>query len=350
MNTSRTAPTVAAEYFDGLSGRAQPVWVWVEAGRLHWAAAGAAPSQVAASSAVWPERQRHGQRHLQLPDGGVLVFAQAPAYDAWARALGRGVGGVVRWQQSWRLTTLALLLFAACLLALWRWGIPAAADAAVARLPEALEADIGQRTLSYADQKWLKPSQLDVQVQAEVRQHFAFALGAAAAAAGRSMDPPPAFQILFRDGGKLGPNAFALPGGLIVVTDALVRLLQNEPQAVTGVLAHELGHVQHHHGLRQAIRVAALSTVAGLVIGDFSFLLASAPALLAQLDYSRDFERQADAYARDFLRGAGIDPRVMVVFFERAEQEAQRRGAGALPIAFSSHPMNAERTAFFSQH
>lgn len=339
------APRLAADYFDGVNGRAHPVMAWVEAGRLHWVAEGSSPRAVAASSAVWPERQRHGQRHVQLPDGGVLVFVDAPAFDAWADATGKVDGGVVRWQQSWRLTALALVLFAACLVVLWRWGIPAAADATVARLPEVVEAEIGHRTLTYADREWLKPSQLDARAQAAVLQRFTAAADAARAATG----PQPAYRILFRDGGKLGPNAFALPGGDIVVTDALVNLLEDEPQATTGVLAHELGHVKHRHGMRQAAQAAALGVIAGLVVGDFSFLLASAPALLAQMDYSRDAERQADVYARDLLRGAGIDPSVMVVFFERVEREAKDDEKNALPIAFSSHPVSAERVAFFSQ-
>ena len=345
MNAPGAAPRLAADYFDGISGRAHPVLVWVEAGQLHWAADGSPARTVAASTAMWPERQRHGQRHVQLPDGGVLAFADALAFDAWAAAVGKGDRGVVRWQQSWRLTSLALLLFAASLFVLWRWGIPAAAGTAVAWLPEAVEAEIGQRTLAYVDGEWLKPSRLDAQAQTDVLQRFA----AAASAARPVTGPQPAYRILIRDGGKLGPNAFALPGGDIVVTDALVKLLQDEPQAVTGVLAHELGHVKHRHGLRQATQAAALGLIAGLVVGDFSFLLASAPAMLAQMDYSRDFERQADIYARDLLRGAGIDPRVMVVFFERIEKRANDEERHALPIAFSSHPANAERMVFFGQ-
>ena len=164
------APRLAADYFDGVSGRAQPVMAWVEAGRLYWVAEDSSPRAVAASSAVWPERQRHGQRHVQLPDGGVLVFVDAPAFDAWADATGKVDAGVVRWQQSWRLTALALVLLAACLVVLWRWGIPAAADATVARLPEVVEAEIGHRTLTYVDREWLKPSQLDARAQAAVLQ------------------------------------------------------------------------------------------------------------------------------------------------------------------------------------
>lgn len=54
-------------------------------------------------------------------------------------------------------------------------------------------------------------------------------------------------------------------------------------------------------------------------------------------------------YARNLLRGAGIDPRVMVLFFERLAKETEEHKVHMLPTAFSSHPANAERIAFSSQ-
>ena len=345
MNAPGSQPRLAADYFDGSSARAHRVVAWVEESRLHWAGEGTAGGSVPAGSAVWPERQRHGQRHVQLPDGGVLVFADGSAFDTWAAGVGHGNGSVVRWQQSWRLTLLALVLFVACLLAVWRWGIPAAASVAVAWLPEAVDAEIGQRALAYIDGRWLGPTQLDEEVQVQVRADFAAALHAARPVIGTQ----PEHRILFRNGRRLGANAFALPGGDIVITDALVRLLQDERQALVGVIAHELGHVKLRHGMRQATQAAGLGLIAGLVLGDFSFLLANAPALLAQMDYSRDFEREADAIARDLLRAAGIEPRVMVVFFERIEKEPGADERQLLPIALSSHPATRERISFFSE-
>jgi Zn-dependent protease with chaperone function len=336
---------LTALLFDGQQARARPAQVWVAAGQLHWAVDGLTPRSTAMSTAVWPERQRHGQRQVQLPDGGVLVFEDAAVFDRWVHAAGRADGGVVRWQQSWRLTSLALVLVMGCLLLLWRWGIPAAANAAVALLPDAAVEAIGQHTLGYLSDQWLKPSKLDPQTQADVVQRFE----AAARAARQATGPQPVYRILLRDGGRLGPNAFALPGGDIAVTDALVTMLKDEPQAVVGVLAHELGHIRHQHGLRQAAQSAGAGVVAGLVMGDFSFLMSTIPALMAQMTYSRDFEREADLYARDLLRGAGIDPRVMVRFFERIERVTGGGTAQGLPIAFSSHPATAERIAFFSQ-
>ncbi|HEY9108712.1 MAG TPA: M48 family metallopeptidase, partial [Roseateles sp.] len=124
----------------------------------------------------------------------------------------------------------------------------------------------------------------------------------------------------------------------------------DNPRALVGVLGHELGHVKHRHGMRLTLRASAVGLATGVMLGDFSVALASAPALLAQQSYSRGFEREADDYARTVLRGAGIDPAVMVGFFERMKKLHEEGGegdGGAFAAAFSSHPADDERIEFF---
>lgn len=330
-------PRLALDYFDGRSARAQPAEIWLDGKQLHVQAALGA-CQYPQAEVRWPERQRHGQRQALLPDGGVLSCADAAAWDAWARAAGLHESLTVRWMQSWRRVALAALLLVALLVAVWRWGAPLAADLALRVTPTALDERVGSEALGYVDRRWLKPSALPEASRQRIRAQFAQLVAGSGA---------PAYQLHFRAAGKaIGPNAFALPGGHIVLTDALVELMQDEPDAVLGVLAHELGHVQWRHGMRMAVQASLLGSVAGLVLGDFSTVLAGIPALLAQQSYSRDFERQADAHARLLLRRGGIRPQVMQRFFERiAEQHAD---FAALPIAFSSHPADAERIAFFA--
>jgi Zn-dependent protease with chaperone function len=57
-------------------------------------------------------------------------------------------------------------------------------------------------------------------------------------------------QLLFRDGGSVGANAFALPGGTVIATDQFIQLSENDDEIIA-VLAHEIGHVRHQHSLRQ---------------------------------------------------------------------------------------------------
>jgi len=329
------------EYFDGRSARPHQAEIQLQDGQLQLVS-GLHNHQYPLGSVRWPERQRHGQRQALLPDGGVLSCADAARWDAWARASGLHDSLTVRWMQNWRLVGAALALLLAVLLMAWRWGLPLATEAALRWLPPALEQQIGSQALTQLEAHWLRPSQLPPAEQDGLRQRFA-ALVAQAHAPGHA----PAYQLHFRAASAaLGPNAFALPGGDIVLTDALVQLMRDRPDAVLGVLAHELGHVRQRHGLRLAVQASLVSAAAGLVVGDFSALLGGVPALLTQQAYSRDFEREADAEARRCLLAAGISPRVMLDFFERLAQ--RRQHADGLPIAFSSHPADAERKRFFS--
>jgi predicted Zn-dependent protease len=106
---------------------------------------------------------------------------------------------------------------------------------------------------------------------------------------------------------------------------------------------------------------AALIAVAGSVAwGDFSSVFATAPAVLGQSAYSRDFEREADAEAIRLLRANGLSPSVMVELFERlaakrTQADAGKAGAGKseggfdLGIALASHPADAERIRRFQE-
>jgi len=347
MNTS-TSPQLAAQWFDGLHPVPRPVTVWFDAGRVCMQADdGEAPRDYAAKRLRWPEPLRRGQRQILLPDGGVLACADAGEYEAWLKQSGRRHALVPSWQQSGWLAVLTLLLLAATLFAGWRWGVPVAADQTVRFLPEAVDDRVGTQVLTELDRHWLRPSKLSWAQRRAVFDRFADAVDTALDR--HALPKLTQFDLQFREGGALGPNALALPGGTIVVTDELVKLLEDQPDAIVGVLGHELGHLKHRHGMRLTLRASTVGLATSMLLGDFSIALATAPAMLAQQSYSRDFEREADDYARSLLRGADIPPSVMVDFFERLQKRREESGdrMDGFAAAFSSHPADAERIAFF---
>lgn len=343
---------LAARYFDGRSARAQPVLLRLQGGQLHIAGADFA-HQLPTAAVQWPERTRHGLRVAELPDGGSLQCDDAAAWDAWRAAAGQRDGWVVRLQQSWRGTLACALALVLAAWAFQQWGVPAVARAVAAAAPAEVEAALGQAVLRAVDEGLMRPSQLPAATQERVRSRFAAHLQAGGVAV-------PDWQLLFRDS-RIGPNALALPGGTLVLTDQLVALVDEDPEVITAVLAHELGHVRHRHGLRMVVQVGLLGAAASLVLGDFSTVLAGAPVLLGQAHYSRAAEREADAEAVRLLRAAGISPAVMLRLFERLAQhrrqaDARRQDGGAQAdeaswwgLAFASHPADAERVAFFEQ-
>ena len=357
---------LAAEYFDGRSAQAHAVRLHVQRDELLIDGDGLA-LRMPLKRVRWPERQRHGARRIVLDDGTIVRCADAAAFDRFARAAGAGDSITVRAQQSWRWTVTAVVVLIVLVAAGYRWGLPAAARAVLAFVPASIDERIGDGAYQQIGTWLLKPSAIAPDRQQRLRNAFERAIARA-----HPRDVGHAVRLQFHAAPRLGPNAFALPGGLIVITDELLQRLPERDDVVLGVLAHELGHVRQRHGMRLLVQATLLGAATSMAFGDFSNLLAAAPALLGQLGYSRDFERDADDEAIALLRANDVSPLVMVVLFDAiarplppsgaasgaasgatggaasSPREAAARGrSGQFGIAFSSHPPDDERIARF---
>ena len=140
-------------------------------------------------------------------------------------------------------------------------------------------------------------------------------------------------------------NAFALPGGQIVLFRGLLELAET-PEEVAAVLAHEMGHVARRDPTRHALRSAGSIGVLGLVLGDFA---GGAAVLflterLISAKYSQAAETDADIFARAVLRRAMVAPSALALAFERMRAVAgAEAGADGVVAHFLSHPSLAER-------
>ena len=141
-------------------------------------------------------------------------------------------------------------------------------------------------------------------------------------------------------------NAFALPGGHIVLTRGLLETAAT-PDEVAGVLAHEIGHVAHHHPEAQLVRIAGVQVLLSVATGTSGGTNTSSLAgLAAILKSSRDAEREADAYAVAMLTAARVDPLGLKHFFEKVLADEGKSSGGALSklgTVFSTHPVTTER-------
>lgn len=341
-----------SRWFDGRSPKPHAVTLRVEAGELLMQVGESETRRYPLARVRWPERRTHGQRQAELPDGGVIQHADAVEWDAWAQANGLQDSAVVGWMQSWRATLVALAGAVVFLAAAWLWGVPWLSQTLAHQVPDSLDRHVGEQSLQQLDRLFLRPSQLPQKQQDELRHRFASAVERA-----YPQGDAPHWELAFHASPVLGANAFALPGGFMVMTDELVDLLKDQPDALVGVLAHELGHVEHRDGLDMVVRASLISALVGVVLGDASGFLATVPATLATQAYSRDTERRADAHAARVLHAAGIPPSAMAVFFERMLAEADSDAPSgddedegvSLPIAIGSHPDHAERIRFFRE-
>lgn len=144
-------------------------------------------------------------------------------------------------------------------------------------------------------------------------------------------------------------NAFAVPGGHIVVHTGLLKNAKR-PEEIAGVLAHEIAHITLRHSLRNMVSSLGTTVIIQTIFGDFSALAEGASTLLDQ-KYSRDFEREADETGWQYLLDAKIDPRGMIDFFKTLVAEENKTGLkmeGAMEL-LSTHPATADRMAALEQ-
>jgi Zn-dependent protease with chaperone function len=134
-------------------------------------------------------------------------------------------------------------------------------------------------------------------------------------------------------------NAFALPGGIVVVYTGLIEATRR-PEELAGVLAHEVQHVELRHSLRGLVKDLGLRGLWLMVTGDVTGASLSRAALeITSRKFSREAEAEADARGFDALVGAGIAPGGMTDFFSVMSE----RGGMALPAFLSTHPADGER-------
>ena len=135
-------------------------------------------------------------------------------------------------------------------------------------------------------------------------------------------------------------NAFALPGGYVVVFTGLMKKAENGEE-VAGVLSHELNHVLQRHGLERIVKNVGLLTVVAIVLGNQQGLIGMMKQLgveLLTLKFGREQETEADLKGLQLLQRAKIDPSGMIRFFERLSGKDEGRIEW-----LSTHPMSTAR-------
>jgi len=161
----------------------------------------------------------------------------------------------------------------------------------------------------------------------------------------RNSDAKVPFTIKVVDDDSI--NAFALPGGFFYVNSGLILAADSESE-LAGVMAHEIAHVAAHHAMRQQTRAnyAQMAMIPIMVMGGgvgyAAYEAANLALPLTFLQFSRNFEAEADFLGVQYMYKAGYDPQAFVDFFEKVEAQEKKR-PGAVAKAFSSHPQTPDR-------
>lgn len=222
--------------------------------------------------------------------------------------------------------------------------IPSSARAVVKLIPPNMVENIDQQVLNVIDDELISQSTTSEQVQQQVQRHWQGLLN-------RLPLNDYNYQLLFRGGERYGANAFALPGGTIVVTDELVALFEKNPDALMAILLHEIGHVEKQHSMQIMTETLGTSLLFTYFLGDIQGMAEFANAsvvTLIQNDYSRTLEREADDYALMQLTQLNIPIQGFIEAMEGLQKEHDEN----LKVMkyFSSHPELTRRIEKGKKH
>jgi len=223
-------------------------------------------------------------------------------------------------------------------------GLPDLGEASRTDLPPQLERRIGESIMR--DIRLREPSYIDDVEVAAYLNAVGARLTAAMPEAGQSFE-----FFALRDATL---NAFALPGGYIGVHSGLILAAQSESE-LAGVLAHEIAHVTQKHLARLmgkqnqaqmtqwlALAVAILAARSNSDVSQAAIVAGTAAGVQTMLNYTREFEHEADRIGIQTLDRAGFDVRGMASFFERM-QKFGRLYENNAPGYLRTHPLTTER-------
>lgn len=265
-------------------------------------------TQSALSDVKIEPRLGQAERRIILPDGTLFLTEDHDTVDALL-----GDHAALHGFEQFHPRLIAVVL--TCIIgawAMWKYGLTALVHVAVWLTPDPVISAMDQGMLASMDRVMSAPSRLDAETQAEVQQIFD-RLQEHLATEGTAHD----YQLAFRHMPGMGPNAFALPGGTIIVTDTLAETASAD--ALAGVIGHEMGHVAGHHGLKQVYRSVGGFVLISMLAGDTGPILEDALLqgnLILSLSYSREHELQADSFGTRLAQQAGYDPGGLLDFFD----------------------------------
>lgn len=268
---------------------------------------------------------------LRVPAGG------------WSAALREALPGLGRRSQLERGQQRRILGIAvaalASVIAAYVFGVPVLADSVARLVPATWETRLGEGAR--------------MQVEAMLSNGVGFAACGGESGPAREAIDRFAAEVMAETGSPFTPrvtvvrspltNAFALPGGQVYFFSGLLERTETADE-FAGIVAHELGHVVYRHGMEMLIESSATGLLVGFVLGDMTNLSVAAAAGVTLIDsrFSRNAEREADAFAAAAGNRLGFSPLALADLLERIAADSTMTRTLAL---LNTHPLTDERRA-----
>ncbi len=277
-------------------------------------------------------------RRFSLPDGAQVEIMEVDGLAEWERQHGRhsAMHLVHQLESRWRWVAAAVAFMLVFTAALYIWGLPFAAKRIAMNLPVKFgKIATDQAHMIITHMLGFESSKLPGERRDEIAAEFKKMASA--------MDPGSRYNYRLEFYQAPMANAFALPDGLVCITDQLIKKAKNDKE-IYGVLSHEIVHVREQHGLRGLLQNSTVFLIWTLMTGDVSTIAgmgSALPALLAEKGYTRGFEQEADLGGADYMiqRGWGTQP--LCDILQRIDPE--RSSLGNAEEALATHPLTKHR-------
>ncbi len=262
-------------------------------------------------------RLANTRRAIYLADGAKLETEDNASVDKVCNYFQKNYinAFIHKLEKNWSYALIALI---GTVLFLWvtvEYGVPVAAKWAAKGVPYELEQKMGKQGLETLDE-WLFSATTISEID---QQHLQKQFNNVTIYTQNKYQ----YQLILRSSKQMGANALALPGGIIIMTDALFELAENDEQ-IFSILAHEMGHIESQHGIRSLFQNSITALFMAGVLGDvtsISSLSVTLPTLLVETRYSREFELEADQYAVKLLKDQNRDVGNYIRILSMLEQQ-----------------------------
>lgn len=266
-----------------------------------------------------------------LPDGWVFVTQRTPQLSRWLKA-NKKSGWVDRIEANVFAWVLSAVVCLGALVGSYVYLLPWVSDKVAMSVPDQIAVALGDKVLQSFDEHW-QPSQLSPLQQDQIRRRVSQHLDQLAPL-------PYSVEIVFRSS-ETGANAFALPGGKVVLLDQMVALLPSD-ELLDSVILHELGHIHHRHMLKKLVHSSLLSVGVSLMTGESSGVidnLAGLGVFFLSNGHSREAELEADEYAKQSMVIIYGSSEPVAEMFELLSDQDEL----AIPEWLNSHPEFQQR-------
>lgn len=330
---STESVSIEGRYYDGVSPVASPATLTINGSEAQLVRGDITRTYSTDDLLVSP---RIGQvdRFIKLSGGGQYHCADQPVLDKLPQEFSSE--GLVAWlEKNFAVAIASIVVVIGIVLLGYFYVLPAFAESIVNRIPITTEVSFGKEVLKWFDEN-------EVFQQSEIETERKNIITGEFNQLHDSLELAQFLQLEFRNSEQIGPNAFALPGGTIVITDQMIELAGTDEE-ILAILAHEAGHVEKRHSMRQILQGSLMALVIATVTSDASTVgatLSGLPAVLLQTKYSREMETEADEFAFALLKENDISSEAFATMMEKVQEEV---GEFDELSFISTHPVTSER-------